>query len=357
MIRKFLLIYFIIKVFYMLISLFFISKYIQLGDLELYISGRFINYNNILTNSTSLMSFFSYNFNSFFGLILTNFFFLSLSYFGIYYSVIRLRFISKSNLIILLFLLSLPSFGIWTSIISKEAVGVFYMGIILGYFIDLIEDKKRKIRLIEYIAFYLLFVFKIQYLAAIFSLWLYIKFSYFFNLKFFGKSMLLFLHILLSICFFYYFKDEINSISFLLPEHFSIDGGSTRENTIWINDYDVFWNAPYGMFIAFWGPTFSDIIKSPILIIVFIESLIIFLFFMYFIYSIFRLSLKIGKLNIFYFSIFFITLFWLLFAHYPFGILNPGSAIRYRENFYGFLLILIFFLFQKINRKGYTCVE
>jgi hypothetical protein len=49
-----------------------------------------------------------------------------------------------------------------------------------------------------------------------------------------------------------------------------------------------------------------------------------YLFFTIFIY------LKItttGKVNIFYFSIFFMAVFWLLFVHYPFGVLSQGTSI------------------------------
>jgi hypothetical protein len=27
-----------------------------------------------------------------------------------------------------------------------------------------------------------------------------------------------------------------------MPTHFNLDSGGTRENTIWMNDFDVFWN-------------------------------------------------------------------------------------------------------------------
>jgi hypothetical protein len=322
----------------------------SLGDSFTYLSGIYYYPPSFLLDSSVTIGTIAYILNSLFGIVIANLFFLVISFYGIYYSVSRLK-LSNKQLFFVLLLLSFPSFGVWTSIVSKEAIGVFYMGIILGYFIDLLENKKRKIKLIEYIALYLVFLFKVQFFTAILSMWIYIKFSYLLNLKSFGKATLLLIHIFISINFFYYFRKDINAISFILPEHFSLDAGSTRENTIWINDYDVFWNAPYGMLVAFWGPTFSEIIQKPIQSIVFIESLVIFLFFMYFTYKASVLVVKTGKVNIFYFSIFFMAIFWLLFVHYPFGALNPGSAVRYRENFYGFLVVLLFYLYQKIKSR------
>lgn len=338
------------KVFYMFFALFIFSKVTSLGDTFSYLNGSHFSFGEFFFSSTKMLGTIAFLLNSSFGLIVANLFFLFLSFYGIYYSLSRLM-LSSKELIPILLLLSLPSFGIWTSIASKEAVGVFYMGIILGYIIDLLENKKRKIRLIEYLAFYLLFIFKAHFFAAIIPILVYIKISYWLHLRTFGKSILLLAHIVISISFFYYFKDIISDISFTIPNHFSMDAGSTRENDIWVGEYDVFLNAPYGMFIAFWGPTFYEVLEKPIQGIAFFESLIIFCLFIYFIYKASWLVLKSGKINIIYLSIFFMATFWLLFVHYPFGVLNPGSAIRYRENFYGFLVVLLFYLYQKIKER------
>lgn len=350
LVNKYWFSFFIIKIFYMFFAVFIYSKFTTLGDSGSYIIGQKLNWDNFYYNSTSMMSFLGLIFSSILGNILVHLPFVLISFYGIYYSVEKLK-LSNNHLFYVLLLLSFPSFGIWTSIISKEAIGVFCLGIILGYFIDLFENSKRKIKIIEYFAFYLLFIFKIQYFAAILSIWIFVKLSNLFKLKSKGKAFLLFLHCLITILLLYYFKDFINQLSFIMPNHFDLEAGSTRENTIWINDYDVFYNAPYGMFIAFWGPTILEIVEKPIQSLVFIESLVILLFFLYFIYKVSILIIRTGKVNVFYFTIFFMVLFWLLFVHYPFGVLNPGSAIRYRENFYGFIVVLLFYLYQKIKLR------
>lgn len=334
----------------MFFALFVFSKLTSLGDTWSYLDGNVSDYLILYIHRTELMIFFAGTLNKVFGLIFANTVFVTMSFYGIYYSVSRIKLTNKQLLLVLL-LLSFPSFGIWTSIASKEAVGVFYMGIVVGYLIDLLENKGRKIKFIEYIAFYLLLLFKPQYLLAILSIWVYIKFSYLFNLQSLGKSVLFLMHVLVIIFILYYFRDLINEVSFILPNNFSLNAGSTRENTIWVHNYDIFRNALYGMLLAFWGPTFSEIIVKPLQSVVFFESLVIFLFFLYFTLKASMLVVQTGKVNIYYFSIFFMAVFWLLFVHYPFGVLNPGSAIRYRENFYGFLVVLLFYLYQKIKLR------
>jgi len=346
--NKYWIIFYISKIVYMFFAIFVYSKFTMLGDTDSYIYSSYtLNYP---MNSTHIIGYFASRIHTYFGTIFTHIVFLSLSFYGIYYSVSRLR-LSNKELLYIFLLLSLPSFGVWTSIVSKESIGVLYMGIILGYFIDLMENKKRKIKFIEYFALCLLYIFKIQYFSAILSLWIFIKVSNVLSLKSNGKSLFLFIYILITISFFYYFRDYINDISFKMPEHFSLNGGSTRENIFWIKDYDVFFNAPYGMFIAFWGPTLSEVINKPIQGIVFMESFVIFTLFVCFLYRALLLTIETKKINIFYLSILLIVLFWLLFVHYPFGVLNPGSALRYRENFYAFLVVFIFYLYQKIKLR------
>ena len=342
--------YFLIKLFYMFFAIFLYAEVTVLGDNSRWMSGdiRFPKLMDIITNSSIMMDFVGGISSSILGTVFGNLPFMILSYYGIYYSVSRLK-LNNNRLMLLLFLLSFPSFGVWSSVAGKEAVGVFFMGIILGYIIDLINKKRYKINFIELIAIYLLFVFKFQYSVAIFSLLIYIIISDKFKLEGFGKLFLFIFHIISGVIGLWIFKDTLNELSFIIPNHFSLDAGSTRENTIWLENYDVFFNAPYGMFIGFFGPTFNEILLKPIQGIVFIESCIILLFFMYLFFYYLIYVIKTNKVNIYLMSLFCISLFWLLFAHYPFGVLNAGSAIRYRENFYGFLVVFMYFLYLRIK--------
>jgi hypothetical protein len=339
--------YFLVKLFYMFFALFIYSKLTILGDTERWIDGSIENYSlNILLSSTHMLDFFGGLSSVLFGHVFGNLPFVFLSFYGIYYSLARLS-LKNKQLFLVLFLLSLPSFGIWSSIAGKEAVGVFYMGIICGYLIDILNQTRLKPKFIELLAFYLLIIFKPQYSVALVALFLFIVLYQKLQLKAYGKLFLFIIHLFIGVVVLYIFRNVINEISFIIPKHFSQNAGSTRENTIWINDYDVFYNAAYGMFIAFWGPTLEEVIKNPIKIVPFIESLVICSFFIYFLFRILVSIVVTNKINVLVLSLVFITVFWLLFVHYPFGVLNAGSALRYRENFYGFLVVFLYYIFDK----------
>ena len=348
--------YFVTKIFYMFFALFFYQKFIYnptrgIGDLDLYLKGQMNDgLYLILTDPTILLEFIGKYLNMFLGPILSNIPFLILSFYGVFYSVSKLQ-LSNSELLWVLFLLSFPTFGVYSSVIGKEAMCVFYFGIISGYLFDLINKNRIKPKLIELLALYLLSITTPSFFIGIGSVFLFVIISNKFHLKGYGKLFLLASHILLAIFLFYIFRDILNDMSFDIDKYFRKNAGSTREN-IFINNYDIFWKAPYGMFVAFWGPTFFEITQKPIQSIAFIESLIIFIFFLFFIMRFLAKALKTSHFNIYVFALTFMLVFWFLFAHYPSGIMNPGSALRYRVRFYGFLVVFLFFLYSKYIKKN-----
>ena len=357
-VNKYWLSYFFVKVFYMFFAIFIYQKLINpnrtIGDTALYlgISSRdnADNFDLIFQDPTIMLEFIGNILAKTLGPVFANFPFMLLAFYGIYYSVSKLQ-LSNKQLLWILFLLSFPTFGVYSSVIGKEAVSIFYMGIIAGYIIDILNKKRFKPKLIELFSFYLLYFFTPYFAAAIISFFIFIFITNNFYLKGYGKLILLLLHFVLTAILFYIYRDTLNELSFDVVKHFSLAVGSTRENTIFINENDIFWNAPYGMFISFWGPTFSEILQKPIQSLVFIESLIIFCFFVFFIWMFLRKTLKTYRLNIIVFASTLIVIFWILFANYPTGVLNPGSALRYRERFYAFLVVFLFYFYSKYIKK------
>jgi hypothetical protein len=327
----------------MFFALFVYAKLTTLGDTSAYISGS-RGTSGFLTNSTGFMSFVASNLSTIMGPILVNVPFVLLAIYGVYYAVLRLT-LTKKQLIFLLLMLSLPSFGVWTSIVSKESVAVFFMGIILGNIIDYNENRQTGSKLLLFIALYLCITFKPQYLIGILALFFFVFLSKKLFHNPFGKLFAIISFFILSFLVLYLFRSEINMLSYIMPAHFSQDAGSTRENTIWINDYDIFWNAPYGMFISFFGPTLDEALSKPTHLLAFIESFLIVTVFLYFLIKNFYYTYLTAMFNVYIFGLFVTVFFWILFVHYPFGALNSGSAIRYRENFFSFFMILFFYLY------------
>lgn len=321
------------------------AKVTTLGDTPRYLAGGEVGM-DFWYNSTHMVGTVAYLFSQVVGDLLANIPFVILSFFGIYYSVSRLD-INRRQLFFLLVLLSFPSFGIWTSVASKEAVAVFFMGILLGAAIDYIKGIRLSSYFLVWFALYLCILFKPQYLIGIFSLFVFIYLSKKLSLSGGGKLLLLLLFFIFSFLILFLFRSEINDLSFIIPAHFSLSAGSTRENTIWVNDFDVFWNAPYGMFIAFVGPTFSEALTKPAQLIAWVESMAILLVFFVGLLKLTMVTYETGRVNIYYVGLFLTVTLWILFVHYPFGALNPGSAIRYRENFYGFLVVFFYYIYTQ----------
>lgn len=357
-VNKYWFTYFAIKIFYMFFAIFVYQKFInpnrEIGDTALYLNlssrDNNPNYDLIFQDSTIMLEFVGNACALYLGPVFGNLPFMLIAFYGVYYSVSRLT-LSSKQLLWILFLLSFPTFGVYSSVIGKEAVSIFYMGIIAGYIIDILNRKRFKPKLIELFSFYLLCFFTPYFAAAIISFFIFISITNNFYLKGHGKLILLLLHFVLTAVLFYIYRDTLNQMSFDAVKHFSLAAGSTRENTIFVNENDIFWNAPYGMLLSFWGPTFSEILQKPIQTIAFIESSIIFCFFVFFIWMFLRKTLKTYRLNIFVFALTLIVIFWILFAHYPSGVFNPGSALRYRERFYAFLVVFLFYFYSKYIKK------
>ena len=331
----------------MFFAVFIFSKITILGDTDRYLAGPTFGELSFIYNSTSMMDFFAFSLASVSSQLGAHFFFLNLAFWGVYIPLKKLNLPNK-KLVPVLFFLSFPSFGVWTSIVSKEAVTVFFMGVTLAAFIDVFEHKKIEGKFLLLIALYLCLVFKPQYMIGIISLAVYFLLVRGLKLKGNGKFFVFLLFIFCSVMSLYLARDYIDSLANMMPQHFKSDGSSTRENTVWVNQYDVFFNAPYGMLVAFLGPTFNESLNKPPFFLAFIESSVILLAFFYMSIKAFLLTIRKGTFNIHLFSMFFIVTIWILFVHYPFGVLNPGSAIRYREGFFAFLVCLFYYTNLKL---------
>ena len=110
-----------------------------------------------------------------------------------------------------------------------------------------------------------------------------------------------------------------------------------------------------GMIWGIIGPFPSELLSRPEFILFFIEGLYIFA--MPVLAIIFVMVIKIEDKRYFY-KIFFLSLapaiLILLFMHAPFGLLNPGSAIRWRVNFeqvFYLAPMLLIFRFVDVKTK------
>jgi len=340
--KKFYLTLTFIKVFYLFFAVFVYAKLTVLGDTERYLSGGIGSVGEILTSSTAMMDAFAGISGSVLGGTFGNVPFLLLALFGICYPCSKFS-LSLRDKFLICALCALPSFGVWTSVASKEAMCVFSLGILLAGYIEL--DQKRPIssKLLFCLGLYLTALFKIHYLAPIVCLFAYLFIKKFtFRYPNFRLLQLFFGLALIGLILFL-IRGQADEIANMVPAHFNPTAGSSRENTIWIKPGDYYRNAFYGMYLGFWGVTFAEAKSSPVYLIIWIESLILFSLFVFFLIRYFLLPLLNFNLNIKILWILIFVVSGFLFVHYPFGVLNIGSSVRYKQGFIIFLVILIFY--------------
>ena len=213
---------------------------------------------------------------------------------------------------------------------------MFFVGTLCAYLVRLYQNE-LKFGWLEILCAIGVFIFKVHYAPALLAIYLQVVVGR--QVK--QKAALVLIAILSSLVPLYLFKDKIDAMAYNIVPHF-LGYGSTRE-AYWIEKYDVFFKAPYGMFQAFFGPTLAESISGPIQMASFLESafivgilLIIFL-------------CNVSRLPVFSFFAGISSLGWLLFATYPLGIMNAGSAVRYRTGH----ILLVFFIFAIMFSRDY----
>jgi hypothetical protein len=225
-------------------------------------------------------------------------------------------------------LVMLPSFSIWTSIASKEAIVAGALAVLSGFLLRMYYGKPKTVFL-PLVAFFLMFLFKPHYLIAL-------AFGIFGTLICYRvkqKSFLALVGGLFSFSLLYLVRDKIDALSFGVQRLFLItfQGGSSRNEAFFVDKYDVFLKAPLGMFQSFMGPSLADLTKSPLNIVTFTESLILLVLLVFLVVS------RIRIMPAYNFILGGFVLFWIIFPNYPFGIMNVGTAIRYRA---GWIILL-----------------
>jgi hypothetical protein len=347
MIKRIWVIYFLIRLFYMFIAVFVFSKITTLGDTFDYLNTPLFFSFKIFYSSTIMMQFLGALFKKIFVMdVLACFPFMLLSFYGVYYAVKKLDLYPYATYILILF--SLPNFGIWTSILGKEAVGSFAMCIIAVMLIKKLNGCYR-LKLIDYFAIYLCTLFKPQYLLYIAQAWIFIVIVKNFKDKKIFPLAFGIMIICLNLAALYLMRDIVDFLAKGMAVHFHANdpslAQSTRSETPWLEPYGFYAHAPYGMLIAFFGPTPAEMLRKPAQMIAGIESLGMFFCFLRLLLPRIKHFSGTFNFNPTVWFVYFVVFAGVLFVHYPFGFLNPGSAIRYRANFYPLFVLMLFNLF------------
>jgi hypothetical protein len=327
---------FIYRVIFAIAGQLVIAKLTQLGDAGSYQQGTFQSTGSLFDSNIIVANIGAAFYYPMFGSrTLINVCFQGLAFFGMYRLVKSLPSESRIFLVLLMFL---PTFTLWSSVAGKEPVLVFAVSNICATFVAYLRGKIQ-IGPLFLVSMYLVFVMKTHYYPGLlFFLGAVIVLR---NFKY--PSAIVMMVGIFSLLPLYVYRKFINTMSFEIINHFSGFGNSTRV-AFWVDEYDVFWKAPEGIFQGFIGPNFIEAFGSGKVLqtVTYLEGMALLLLLVTYIFYDF------GRVPFFNFVTTIFSLFWMLFPNYPFGIMNSGSAIRYRTGF----LIFIFFLFVFVRSRN-----
>jgi hypothetical protein len=347
--KKIWVLFFISKLAYTFLALAVYSRFTTLGDSAAYIASSHSKVNWFI-NSTAIMDYTASSASFFFGDYGTHIFFCILAFYGIYTSLEKAN-LNKRNLYLTLVFLSLPSIGIWTSIVSKEAILCFACGIFIRFLIQVHREEPIDKLIGLTIAIYIIGIFKPQYLAVFIPILLFVKYknTYFRSIS--AKIIILLSYVVTIISLAVIYNELIQQTALIVSSHFNPDAASTRDEALWKEPYDFFTKLPYGFYISFVGPTFAEATNKITHLMSFIESWIIILIgIRFYLYS-FLERLKNLRLDINILLISVVIYFGFMFFHYPFGVMNPGSAIRYRAGFLPAMFIMLMYFNYHRSKK------
>lgn len=346
--------YFLIRLFYLFFAVLVYAKLTPLGDTDRYMSAGFFFSWKIFYQSTWLLDFLGGILGGLLGgsNVVSNLPFTVFSFCIIKWAIEELNFkIPAGNNMLLLILISLPNFCVWTSVCSKEVFGLLFSAI-LGVLIIRFFNRDYKIKKKDWLALYLCLMFKPQYLPAILEclLLIYLFNEYCKNLR--SKALLFIFIIAVNVGGLYLVRDTVNMYADIMFLNFdNPEASSNRNENIWMKENDFYKEAPLGMLVAFWGPTINEMFSKPTHFLAGLESIIMLVLFIRMAKQpLIRLVFD-GKYNATIIPAYWILFTGICFMHYPFGIFNSGSAIRYRTNFIFLFIILLMYIHFHYQKK------
>ena len=245
---------------------------------------------------------------------------------------------TKTRIFVLLLVMT-PTFSIWSSMASKEAIVVGLVGIVARYVVD-IYNNRDSIKIYHLIVLGTLFMYKPQFFPAIIFVAGTSKLARYFR----EPATVALLAASASFVALYFFRDVLDQFSQQIVAGILQEPGQSQRVLSFSNRYDIFFQAPGGMFRAFLGPTVSEAAGNIFQLITLVESLLILGALTGFV------LIRLPRIPVYGAIIALFTVFWTMLANYPLGLANPGTAIRYRTDY---ILIIILAVAVLTSRNVY----
>lgn len=237
-------------------------------------------------------------------------------------------------------LLLLPSITVWSSIASKEALLVGFVGVVCAHIVKIYKNEDR-INVVTVLCVILVGVFKPHYMPALLLL-IGVSYAARYSPQ---KATIALLALIASLLVLYVLRDPFDDFATYVDYGITALGGNSVRPRFLVEQYDVFFKAPLGMYLAFAGPTLSEASRGILHMVTFTETVVIIFVLLFF------LIRRLPEVPAFNFILSMSALFWILFATYPPAVSNPGTAIRYRT---GYILIVFLCFVLMLSRPLYV---
>lgn len=264
--------------------------------------------------------------------VLINIGFQSIAFAGIVYFLHGLD--TKTRTFILVLVMT-PSFTLWSSIASKESLVVFLTCILSRYVVDIYRGCGHLTFLrigALLLTIGMLYIFKPHFIPALLFVAGTSKAAQYVR----EKATVALFAAGASVLALYLVRESVDRFARLVTTWVTAEPGvsnRSRGASLIVNQYDVFVNAPQGMFQAFLGPTLDEAMTGGvlhlasfaegILMIVVLATVVVW---------------RLPRMPVYSAVLAGFTALWTMFANYPVGLANPGTAVRYRTDY----LVLIF---------------
>ncbi|MCT7975684.1 hypothetical protein [Laspinema olomoucense] len=342
-----------LKVFGTLFAVFIYSRFTSLGDSERYLSAELDFSVKALTNRTHLTElFFALQTQIFPDIIASLIPSVILGYVIYYVFFMQYKYLEKK---IFWTCILLPHFVVWSSAAGKEVIAITAFMLVVKSCVDiaLYNRPKPAQTLIGLLVGLLM---RPHYFIPYFFLLISTYLSHNIKMGKFAKlSLGLWLVSLggfLGLCAvvltgtYKYWIDFLDYVMYMSKAYFlAFDAGSNRWDISWSALPDFFKNLWWGMPASIIGPTIAESLKRPIFLPILMEGLLSFYLIFYLLLRLLKLSKKEAQYRAIIIFCFVPALILAFTIHYPFGLFNPGSAVRYKQSltplFYFYPLLLI----------------
>lgn len=358
--KKELILVIIVKILFTLFAVFVYNHFSHLADSERYLNAT-MDLNNFLDRTQLVDNIFSLLRCLISSKLLVNIF-ISIIFGFSFYFVFKdlLNFIDK-KLLYICFLL--PSFQIWTSVAGKEIIAIAGLLFFVKWIVNIqFGRKNRIIYLLVGVFFGILlrphYGIAYAYLASSIIILSNVKFANF--SKWFYILLLAIMSIILALILAVtadLWSEKFLAVLVIIKNYFlsSDTAYANRYYIQWGGVADYFYNIAWGFWVSIIGPTLYETLNRIVYAPFFIEGIISLALMIYIFYRFY----KVTEINVLYRKYFYIAfipaVIIVLMIHYPFGVFNPGAAIRYKQNITPLIYFYPLLVLACINESKAKC--